>query len=236
MSTHISCSRTQRQLASRRTTAATKTRALGTSSSAGASASGDVLSGADDVKLDGEVFLTPKESEREPKSVSKTSNPSAKTLIDDLRGTEGGELIREAKYGRRVAVDASQGTQLSMGNRGSIHRATNGEDFKLEASNGDDVRVSPRLVERKKSGKNMKSFRPHSSKQGRRTPRPRCALQECRKRLNITNGFGCRCQHVFCAKHRHPEVHACTFDYKEEGRKMLEKANPIVTFPKLPKI
>ena len=46
----------------------------------------------------------------------------------------------------------------------------------------------------------------------------------------------CRCQRVFCAKHCHLELHACTFDYKEEGRKLLEKANPVVTFPKLPKI
>ena len=63
--------------------------------------------------------------------------------------------------------------------------------------------------------------------------RPLC---RSRKKLNITNGFPCRCQRVFCAKHRHPELHACTFDYKEEGRRLLEKANPVVTFPKLPKI
>ena len=77
-----------------------------------------------------------------------------------------------------------------------------------------------------------------SAKGGRRkrTPKPRCGHPDCRKKLNITNGFPCRCQRVFCAKHRHPELHACTFDYKEEGRKLLEKANPVVTFPKLPKI
>ena len=46
----------------------------------------------------------------------------------------------------------------------------------------------------------------------------------------------CRCSKVFCAKHRHPELHDCDFDYKEEGRKLLEKENPIVKFSKLPKI
>ena len=70
----------------------------------------------------------------------------------------------------------------------------------------------------------------------KKTPKPRCSETSCRKKLNITNGFPCRCQKVFCAKHRHPEIHNCTFDYKEEGRKLLERANPIVTFPKLPKI
>ena len=77
--------------------------------------------------------------------------------------------------------------------------------------------------------------RPASKRGRKRTPKPRCGLQECRKKLNITNGFPCRCEKVFCAKHRHPETHECTFDYKEEGRRLLELANPIVKVPKLPK-
>ena len=41
---------------------------------------------------------------------------------------------------------------------------------------------------------------------------------------------------AFCAKHRHPEAHACTYDYKTEGRKLLKASNPMITVPKLPKI
>nr|CAD7261040.1 unnamed protein product [Timema shepardi] len=64
--------------------------------------------------------------------------------------------------------------------------------------------------------------------------RTRCA--ECRKRLNITNIYSCRCDKLFCSAHRHSESHNCSFDYKSEGRKILEQANPLVAAPKLPKI
>ena len=70
----------------------------------------------------------------------------------------------------------------------------------------------------------------------KKTPKPRCAGQGCKKKINITNGFSCRCTRIFCAKHRHPESHECTYDYKAEGRKLLEKENPLITLPKLPKI
>ena len=62
----------------------------------------------------------------------------------------------------------------------------------------------------------------------------RCS--DCRKRINITNMFICRCEKTFCAKHRHAESHCCTYDYKADGKKYLEKANPIIPIPKLPKI
>jgi AN1-type zinc finger and ubiquitin domain-containing protein 1 len=66
------------------------------------------------------------------------------------------------------------------------------------------------------------------------TVRSRCA--ECRKRLNITNVYTCRCDKLFCAAHRYSELHNCTYDYKTDGRKILEQTNPLVTAPKLPKI
>lgn len=64
--------------------------------------------------------------------------------------------------------------------------------------------------------------------------RNRCA--QCRKRLTLTNSYTCRCGHLFCSSHRYSEVHNCTYDYKKEGRKLLQQANPVVTAPKLPKI
>ena len=45
-----------------------------------------------------------------------------------------------------------------------------------------------------------------------------------------------RCGNNFCATHRYAESHDCTFDYKSEGRKLLEQSNPVVNAPKLPKI
>lgn len=62
----------------------------------------------------------------------------------------------------------------------------------------------------------------------------RCSV--CGKKTGLTNAYSCRCSNNFCAAHRYPEAHSCTFDYKTEGRKLLEQNNPVVTAPKLPKI
>jgi len=64
--------------------------------------------------------------------------------------------------------------------------------------------------------------------------KPRCF--SCAKKLGIATTYQCRCGSQFCASHRYPETHTCTYDYKSEGRKLLEKNNPVVTAPKLPKI
>ena len=63
--------------------------------------------------------------------------------------------------------------------------------------------------------------------------RMRC--EHCNKRLNITNIYNCRCGRIFCSQHRYSEVHNCKFDYKTEGRKLLEQQNPLVTASKLEK-
>lgn len=62
----------------------------------------------------------------------------------------------------------------------------------------------------------------------------RCSL--CNKKTGLANSYICRCGLNFCAIHRYAESHTCTFDYKTEGRKLLEQSNPVVTAPKLPKI
>jgi hypothetical protein len=53
----------------------------------------------------------------------------------------------------------------------------------------------------------------------------RCAL--CQKKTGLW-GFACRCERVFCSKHRHPQDHGCTFDFKRLGKEVLEAANPRV--------
>ena len=44
----------------------------------------------------------------------------------------------------------------------------------------------------------------------------------CKKRLLLTS-MACRCGLKFCDMHRYPEEHECSYDYKAEGRKALEK-------------
>ncbi|XP_062598601.1 AN1-type zinc finger protein 4-like [Saccostrea cucullata] len=58
----------------------------------------------------------------------------------------------------------------------------------------------------------------------------------CGKKTGLATSYICRCGNNFCATHRYAESHDCTFDYKTEGRKLLEQSNPVVSAPKLPKI
>ncbi|KAI4346738.1 hypothetical protein L6164_007610 [Bauhinia variegata] len=54
----------------------------------------------------------------------------------------------------------------------------------------------------------------------------------CNKRIGLA-GFECRCGDVFCGKHRYPEEHACKVNFKESGRQILAKLNPICKADKL---
>ncbi|XP_076346526.1 AN1-type zinc finger protein 4-like [Tachypleus tridentatus] len=58
----------------------------------------------------------------------------------------------------------------------------------------------------------------------------------CNKKTGIATSYTCRCGKNFCATHRYAELHHCTFDYKTEGRRLIQQSNPPVRAPKLPKI
>ena len=45
----------------------------------------------------------------------------------------------------------------------------------------------------------------------------------CRKKLGLAVGIKCKCGFVFCSKHRYPNQHACTFDFKAHDRALLAK-------------
>lgn len=51
----------------------------------------------------------------------------------------------------------------------------------------------------------------------------RCAL--CNKALKMMSVV-CKCGSVFCLKHRYPESHSCTFDYKANAKLAISAANP----------
>lgn len=51
---------------------------------------------------------------------------------------------------------------------------------------------------------------------------------ECKRRLKITNNYGCRCGNMYCIRHRFHDQHSCTFDYKAVAIAKLEAQNPKV--------
>lgn len=46
----------------------------------------------------------------------------------------------------------------------------------------------------------------------------------------------CCCEKLFCTRHRYPDEHKCTFDYKAQGRKIIEVENPKIVSDKFIKI
>ncbi|XP_010917248.1 zinc finger A20 and AN1 domain-containing stress-associated protein 8-like [Elaeis guineensis] len=72
------------------------------------------------------------------------------------------------------------------------------------------------------------------SSSGGESAKQRC--NRCNKRVGPAGGFKCRCGATYCAVHRYPEEHECTFDYKAAGRSAIAKANPVVRANKFEKI
>ena len=50
----------------------------------------------------------------------------------------------------------------------------------------------------------------------------RCGVNGCKKKLDMMVAT-CKCGYTSCFMHREPTLHNCTFDYKSEGKKDLEK-------------
>ncbi len=42
-----------------------------------------------------------------------------------------------------------------------------------------------------------------------------CSHQLCKSKLKLTD-FDCRCSNRFCMKHRMPETHDCSYDFKKD--------------------
>ena len=57
----------------------------------------------------------------------------------------------------------------------------------------------------------------------------------CNRKIGLL-GFQCKCEFYFCAEHRYSDKHECSFDYKEQGRQQLTKANPTIAPQKVESI
>jgi predicted nucleic acid binding AN1-type Zn finger protein len=55
----------------------------------------------------------------------------------------------------------------------------------------------------------------------KKKPANRCSERACNKKLMLTD-ITCKCCQRFCSAHRMPESHACTYDFKAAGKKLLE--------------
>jgi hypothetical protein len=63
----------------------------------------------------------------------------------------------------------------------------------------------------------------------------RCEMSCCTRKLTLCD-YSCKCSKFFCVAHRHFTDHDCTFDFKTNGQKQLEKQLPKITGEKVDKI
>ncbi|XP_065308456.1 AN1-type zinc finger protein 4-like isoform X3 [Dermacentor albipictus] len=125
--------------------------------------------------------------------------------------------------GSNVVLSVDVGTlssaELSAGNGGELLPIQLDDDSSSTSeSKTDDMPVDPLNPSPGKAKKKGK----------------RCSW--CNKKTGLASTYVCRCGSTFCATHRYAEAHACSHDYKAEGRYILQRNNPVVKAAKLPKI
>ena len=76
---------------------------------------------------------------------------------------------------------------------------------------------------------------PEADKPSDKKKKNRCAMKGCKKKLTLM-AYTCQCDKKYCALHRMPEDHNCSFDYVEHGRKLIAKKNPQIVADKINKI
>jgi hypothetical protein len=54
------------------------------------------------------------------------------------------------------------------------------------------------------------------------TERDGCSFNACKRKLKLT-AFPCKCGQRYCDKHRIPEDHSCSFNFKREQQDLLNK-------------
>lgn len=73
------------------------------------------------------------------------------------------------------------------------------------------------------------------SKKNKKHKKRKNRCHHCRKKIGLIT-FNCRCDHVFCSKHKFPDEHNCTFDYINLGKNEIIKNNPKVVAEKIIRI
>ena len=62
-----------------------------------------------------------------------------------------------------------------------------------------------------------------------------CNYQKCKKSIELLS-FKCKCELIFCIKHKNTFAHYCQYDYRNATKKKLEESNPKIECKKLDKI
>jgi hypothetical protein len=142
----------------------------------------------------------------------------------------------------------------------SISKCTTPQQMKVKSSDKSNDITSPatpkvkgttpsKNLKKQASSKNLSHSNMQSSKKStpetilkkkptssNQTPSIPLKCNTCRKKLQATTVYKCRCMQLFCSIHRYTDRHKCSYNYKEAGKHRLQKENPKVSGFKIEKI
>ena len=169
-------------------------------------------------------------------NVRKHSNNS-ESGVDGAASREHAESALEARLGG--VGQANEKSYATSSGKGVVLKERNASVERLRSGLLKDSLSKVHRTQQSSAGtlystSDVLRSRPPSPPQLAPGKKTRCTF--CRKKTGLATTYVCRCGSSFCATHRYAETHNCNYDYKTEGRKLLEQSNPLVVAPKLPKI
>lgn len=177
-------------------------------------------------KISDLMYSPPRDTHTGKGSGRSRVTPGAGTLSfgQTLHTSSSSAFISASTSGERIKTPDGRKTLISAHSiRGRLPRSSSREGRLVSSPSH---RLPPVLKSSNLTGNGSSGKKKSSSK--------RCFL--CNKKTGLATSYMCRCSRNYCATHRYAETHNCGYDYKTEGRKLLEQSNPIVNAPKLPKI
>lgn len=96
-------------------------------------------------------------------------------------------------------------------------------DLNIDINKNVDNSVLPKIYSNKQG--NDVNLEPKRKKQkNKKSKKPRCNFKDCNKKLDfmdITVGK-CKCELIFCSKHRNKGIHICSFNWKNYHQQNLK--------------
>ncbi|XP_050543926.1 AN1-type zinc finger protein 4-like [Daktulosphaira vitifoliae] len=119
---------------------------------------------------------------------------------------------------------------------GAIHRILNRSDMPIQLDDNDEPMGTEHKNEEKPTSIAVVKDLSNTTTETQTVEKKKKRCAQCNKKLTISAQYTCRCGLIFCPEHRYSESHNCSYDYQKNGRDSIEKNNPLVVRPKLPKI
>lgn len=165
-------------------------------------------------------------SNKKSESNSVESNPSANPSLTS--SSSNNKIISTS--GGTPGITATN--QTASPTASNINSPNNSSSSALPPTPTNNSSSSPDVLLTPKTSTSSPNT-PNTTQSSSKPKKRRCGV--CKKKIGLT-GFDCRCGGLYCSIHRYADSHSCSFDYKEDGKEKIRKANPVVQDAKIDRI